>query len=541
MLNKNDIVTIEITGTTSEGNGVGKYDGMAIFVPLSAIGDKLNVKITKVLKSYCFGIIESIILPSPDRIEEDCPVFLKCGGCSFRHISYESELNIKSDFIKDSFKKIGKFDLSYEDILGCTETEHYRNKAQYPVAQQDGQAVCGFYSKRSHRVIPFTGCKLQPAVFRDIVDFIMNYINLNKISGYDEVSGAGILRHIYIRQGYHSKEIMLCFIVNKPCKELLIPLCEQLSKEFPEIKSFVMNINSQNTNVIMGEKNKTLLGKDCIYDIMCGNKISLSPHSFYQVNTEQAEKLYGIAAEYANLSGSETVMDLYCGAGTIGLSVADKARGILGVEVIPQAIENAKENALNNNITNADFICDDAGNAAKKLSETQKPDIVIVDPPRKGCDNNTLEAIIKMNPTKVIMISCNPATAARDCKFLSENGYEIERIRGVDLFPRTTHVETVVLLSKLHSDQHIDIELNTDELDLTSVESKATYDEIKAYAKEHSGLSVSSLYIAQVKEKCGIIERENYNKAKTEDAKQPKCPKDKEKAIIDALKYFKMI
>ena len=542
MFKKNDVVTLTITGMTTEGNGVGRCDGIAVFVAMSAIGDTLKVRITKVQKTFAYGIIDEILTPSPNRINCDCSVFTKCGGCAFRHISYESELAIKEDFVYDAFKRIGRLDVPFEKVLGCTEENHYRNKAQYPVAEIDGNVVCGFYSRRSHRVVPFTECKLQPLVFEKIANAIINLANENKIPAYNEETCTGILRHIYIREGYHSKEIMVCFVVNKPCKDKLLMICDKLTAEFSAIKSIVMNINSKNTNVILGNKNVTLYGSDEIMDTMCENKINLSPLSFYQVNTAQAELLYGVVSEYAELTGSEEVMDLYCGAGTIGLSLANKAKKILGVEIIEQAVENAISNANSNGIVNAEFICGDASKVATDLAQNgNTPDIIVVDPPRKGCDEDALQAILTMSPKQVIMVSCNPATAARDCAFLCKNGYKVVKGRAVDLFPRTTHVETVVLLSKLQAKQHIEVELKTDELDLTSVESKATYDEIKACVKEHSGLSVSSLYIAQVKEKCGIIERENYNKVKSEDAKQPKCPKEKEAAIMDALKYYKMI
>lgn len=449
MLKKNQIVPLNITGMTVEGNGVGKYDGMAVFVPLTAVGDTAQVKITKVLKNYAFGIIDSITSPSNDRIEGDCPVSAKCGGCSFRHISYESELKIKSDFIKDAFLRLAKIDIDFDEIIGASDINGYRNKAQYPVSEQDGQVVCGFYSRRSHRVIPHTDCKLQPSIFREIVDFIIEYCNSNGITGYDEEKGTGELRHIYIRQGFHTKEIMVCYVVNKPIKKELTQLSDKLSIAFPSIKSYIMNVNSKSTNVILGDKTTVLLQNDKIYDIMCNNKIMLSPHSFYQINTEQAERLYGIVAEYADLKGTETVLDLYCGAGTIGLSLSGKAKKIIGVEVIPQAIENAVKNAEINNISNAQFICGDAGMMAKKLSNDKlKPDVIVIDPPRKGCDTETIEAILKMSPQKIVMVSCNPATAARDARSLCDRGYEIKKARGVDLFPRTTHVESVYLFIK---------------------------------------------------------------------------------------------
>ena len=450
MFKKNDVITLTITGMTTEGNGVGKCDGIAVFVAMSAIGDILNVKITKVQKTFAYGIIEKIITPSPDRIKSNCSVFTKCGGCAFRHISYESELKIKEDFVTDAFKRIGKIDVPFEKILGCETQNHYRNKAQYPLAEIDGNIVCGFYSRRSHRVVPFTACNLQPVVFERIANSILTYVNKLKISAYYEKTEQGTLRHLYFRQGQHSNEIMVCFVVSKSCKHELMPICEKLIIDFPNIKSIIMNINPKNTNVILGHKNYTLYGTDEITDTMCENKINLSPLSFYQVNTLQAEKLYGIVARYADLTGTEEVMDLYCGAGTIGLSLAGNAKKVLGVEIIEQAVKNATENAKLNDINNADFICGDATQVAMDLAEKGKsPDIIIVDPPRKGCDEGTLKAILTMSPSKLIMVSCNAATAARDCAFLSQNGYEVIGGQAVDLFPRTSHVECVVLMSRV--------------------------------------------------------------------------------------------
>ena len=448
-MKKNDIVEITITGMTTEGNGVGRFNDFAVFVPMTAIGDKVNAKIIKLQKTFAYGIIEEILSSSETRVESDCEVFQKCGGCAFRHISYNAELEIKNNFVKDAFKRIGKLDVDFEEILGCADNNYYRNKAQYPVAEIDGKAVCGFYSKRSHRVVPFTACKLQPQEFQNIVDFIINEVNDKQIQPYSEETHKGLLRHIYIRQGFHTKEIMVCFVVTQWCKNELSEIADNLLIKFPDIKSVVMNKNSRDTNVILGDNSKLIAGKETITDIMCENTIKLSPLSFYQVNTAQAEKLYDIAKEYASLSGSESVVDLYCGAGTIGLSLADKAKNIIGVEIIPQAIENAKLNAESNRISNAEFFCSDAGEFAEKLAQSgEKPDIIIVDPPRKGCDNKTLDAIIKMSPEKIIMVSCNPATAARDSAYLCNSGYKVTKARAVDLFPRTTHVEAVVLMSR---------------------------------------------------------------------------------------------
>lgn len=455
MIKKNQLVEFEITGITAEGNGVGRTeDGMAVFVPMTAVGDFVRVKIVKVLKKYSFGIIDQIIKPSPDRTEPDCPVFHKCGGCTFRHISYDAELKIKSNLVSDCFKRIGGFETDYDEICGCEELDFYRNKAQYPVAMLDGKAVCGFYSRRSHRIIPYTACRLQPEIFREIVDFVVEYINFEKVPAYDEVTHKGLIRHIYLRKGYHSNEIMLCVVgTSKKVVAFLQNLCANtdLLTRFSDIKSVVANINPENTNVILGKKNITVHGTDNISDVMCKNKISLSPMSFYQVNTCQAEKLYSIAAEFADLKCGEKILDLYCGAGTIGLSMHDKVKHLTGVEVVEQAIDNAKINAKVNGIKNAEFICGDAGTVAEKMAgKGDKFDVIIVDPPRKGCDGVTIDSILKMSPDKVVMISCNPATAARDCKMICESGeYEVKRVRAVDLFARTGHVECVVLISRI--------------------------------------------------------------------------------------------
>lgn len=448
-MKKNDFVNMTITGMTTEGNGVGRADDMAVFVPFTAVGDEVRVKITKVLKSYAFGIVDEIIKASDTRCENNCEAFLKCGGCSFRHISYENELIIKKNFVSDAFKRIGKLQIEPSEIIGCENSDNYRNKAQYPVAELDGRIVCGFYSRRSHRVVPFTSCKLQPTIFQHIADFIIEYVNKTDINAYDEITQKGYLRHIYLRRAYHTGEIMVCLVVTNNCEKKLTQLCERLIDNFSDIKSIVLNINKDKTNVIMGSKCIVIAGSDTITDKMCGNKIELSPLSFYQVNTPQAEKLYDIAKSYAQLTGNEKVLDLYCGAGTIGLSFADKAKSVIGVEIIPEAIENAKRNARLNDIKNTEFFCGDASDIAERLAGNgERPDVIVLDPPRKGCDTATLDAVARMSPQRIVMISCNPATAARDVAYLETLGYISKKACAVDLFPRTTHVETCILLSR---------------------------------------------------------------------------------------------
>lgn len=449
-MKKNEIIRLEITDVTAEGNGVGHFDGMAVFVPELISGDIADVKIVKVLKNYCFGIIEKIIEKSKNRTESECPVSEKCGGCNFRSMKYEAQLEIKQKIVSDAFLRIGKCNIETEKIVSCDNINRYRNKAQYPFAEINGEIKCGFYAKRSHRVVPCEDCLLQPEIFSEIVNFVLEMLNKKrKISVYNEETNTGILRHLYIREGCHSGEIMVCFVVRKDVRRELNFIVKKLVEKFENIKSIVMNINPKKTNVILGNENVVLFGKEKISDTMCGVNIDISPLSFYQVNTLQAEKLYKIAKDYAEPDKTKTLLDFYCGTGTIGLSMADSLKKLIGIEIISDAVENAKQNALKNDLQNTEFICSDSGLAAKKLSDSGiSPDIITVDPPRKGCDSNMLDAIVKMNPEKVVMISCNPATAARDCLWLSQNGYAVRKIQPVDLFPFTGHVECVVLLSR---------------------------------------------------------------------------------------------
>lgn len=449
MPEKNQVCTAEITSLTSEGSGVCRVDGMAVFVPETAVGDVCEIKIVKVLKSYAYGIVEKIITPSADRIENTCPVYKQCGGCLLRHISYEAECRTKNDIVRDAFMRIGGLSPAFDSFIGSEDTGHYRNKAQYPVATIDGKGVCGFFAPRSHRLVPVTDCALQPKIFGDILEAVLAYINEKKISVYDEASNTGIIRHIYIRKGAHSGEIMVCIVVRKDISRQLSALCRQLTEKFRDIESIVMNINPKKTNVILGESCVTLFGKDTISDLMCGNSVEISPLSFYQVNTVQAERLYAKALEYASPNKNDVIADLYCGAGTIGLSMAKYANKIIGVEIIPQAVENAQKNAQSNNISNAEFYCGDAGEVFRELRQKGcAPDIIVVDPPRKGCSEDTIAVIAEACPKKIVMISCNPATAARDAKLLSQKGYSVDKACGVDLFPRTGHVECVVLMSR---------------------------------------------------------------------------------------------
>ncbi len=445
-MTKNQIIELEITALTNEGSGVGRFEGMAVFVPFTAVGDVIECRIVKALKSYAYGKIERIITPSSDRIENTCPAFGKCGGCVFRHISYEAELAAKDGFVRDAFGRIGGLDPEFLEIRGSEQTDGYRNKLQMPLDKtSDGEIVCGFFSERSHRVIPIEKCLLQPEIFSEIIEFIKKEAARLKISIYDEQRHEGVLRHVFLRKGHYSGEICAVLVAKRKTPELST-LAAALEKKFPEIKGVVLNINPDKTNVILGEREILLRGSAEIHDTMCGVNVELSPKSFYQVNTPAAENLYRQAAEFAEPDG-KTVLDLYCGAGTVGLSMADRAKKIIGAEIVPEAVENARRNAENSGFSNAEFICADAGEAARSLAARGlSPDVILLDPPRKGCDENTLSACVKMSPERIVMISCNAATAARDCKFLSENGYSVKTVRAFDLFPRTKHVECVVLM-----------------------------------------------------------------------------------------------
>ena len=546
-LQKNQILTLRIERLSSDGSGVAhSADGEAVFVPGTAPGDEARVRIVKDCGRYAFGILDELLTPSPDRIPVDCPVAGPCGGCSLRHLDYAAELRAKQESVLDAFRRIGGLEVPVLDILPSPEVDRYRNKVQFPVGVDKNGAPCiGFFAGRTHRIVPCPDCKLQPSVLNEIGNALCAFFARQGIRPYDEQSGKGLVRHIFLRRGAHSGQIMVCLVCTRAKLPHAEQLCTALREQFPAISTILLNVNAKNTNVILGSENHILYGPGYIEDTLCGVPVRLGPLSFYQVNTLAAERLYGVAAQYAQLTPDDTLLDLYCGMGTIGLSMADQCRGLIGVEIVPEAIESAKANAARMGeavAAKSRFFCADAGQAATQLAaEGLHPDIVMLDPPRKGCDEATLSAVVRMAPRRVVYVSCNPATAARDAAWLEQNGYHAEKVQPVDLFPRTKHVEAVLLLTKLNVERHIEVDVSMDELDVTAAESKATYNEIRDYVWEHHQLKVSNLYIAQVKQKYGIIERENYNKPKSENAKQPKCPKEKEDAIVKALRHFQMI
>lgn len=541
---KNDLVTLEIEDCGIDGEGIGKADGFTVFVKDAVIGDTVTAKIIKAKKNYGYGRLMEVLKPSPYRVEPKCEFARQCGGCQLQALSYDQQLVFKTNKVKGHLERIGGFtDIPMEPIIGMDELFHYRNKAQFPVGRnKEGKIVTGFYAGRTHNIIENRDCALGVAENKEVLDRVIAHMEKYGIEPYNEVTGKGLVRHVLIRYGYFTKEVMVCLILNGN----KIPKEEQLVKslcEIPGMTSITINVNKKHSNVILGEEIRLLWGQEYITDRIGDISYQISPLSFYQVNPMQTQKLYAKALEYADLHGQETVWDLYCGIGTISLFLAQKAKFVRGVEIVPAAIENAKENAKLNGLENTEFF---VGKAEEVLPREYKKngvyaDVIVVDPPRKGCDETLLETMVEMNPDRIVYVSCDSATLARDLKYLCERGYELRKVCPVDQFGMTVHVETVVLLSQQKPDDTIEIDLDLDELDATSAELKATYQEIKDYVLKESGLKVSSLYISQVKRKCGIEVGENYNLPKSENARVPQCPKEKEDAIKAALKYYAMI
>lgn len=448
-LSKNDKIELTIDALTSEGSGVGRYNGLTVFVRGTVPQDKIIAHIIKRSKNYAIGIIDKILQPSPERIESDCPYSKKCGGCSFRHMTYDEELEYKKSRVQDALNRIGHLDIKVDEIIGADDLSHYRNKAQYPVDISDGEMFAGFYAYKSHRIIPCADCKLQPAEFEKGLEAFAKWIESENITSYNEQTGKGLLRHIYFRKGFVTGEVMACAVINGnsiPNGELLVSL---LREKVDGLTSVAVNINKEKTNVILGKETSIIWGEKYIRDSLLGKDFLISPNSFYQVNHNQCEKLYAKAKDFAGLIGTETVLDLYCGVGTIGLTMAENVKQLVGIEIIPQAIENAKANAEINHITNAQFICADAPKGAEILKKQGvNPDVIILDPPRKGCEKSLFDTIEQLSPKKIVYVSCDSATLARDLAILKEKGYEAKKVSAVDMFPRTPHVECVTLIEK---------------------------------------------------------------------------------------------
>jgi len=578
-MQKNDLIELKIEDIGTDGAGIGKYDGMTFFVKDAVIGDRVTAKIMKLKKHYGYARLMEILEASPNRVEPLCAFARSCGGCQIQQMSYESQLDFKQKKVRNNLIRLGGFaeefvDSIMEPVVGMEEPYHYRNKAQFPVGvNSEGEIITGFYAGRTHSIIANTNCALGANVNETILQAVLSYMKENGVTAYDEVSRKGLVRHILIRVGFDSKEIMVCLIINGKKLPNEQALVDKLCK-IEGMTSISININRENTNVILGKETHTIWGQGYITDALYLRKVGasgefvrtdektiyqISPQSFYQVNPVQTEKLYSLALDYAGLTGKESVWDLYCGIGTISLFLARHAKKVYGVEIVPQAIEDAKRNAALNGIENAEFfvgkaeevlpefyekLSREAGERsdAEESSEIDMlhPDVIVVDPPRKGCDEKCLETMLKMQPERIVYVSCDSATLARDLRVLCDGGYEVKKVRAVDQFGHTVHVETVVLLSKLKSTKTIEVDLELSELDLTKAEAKATYAEIKQYVLDKFGMKVSQLYIAQVKREFGLIERINYNVGEGKN-KVPQVTPEKRDAIIEALKYFQMI
>ena len=588
MLKKDDQVTIEIEDIGTDGAGIGKADGYTLFVKDAVIGDIIKAKVIKAKKTYGYARLMEIITPSKDRVEPVCPVARQCGGCQIQQMSYSAQLKYKQKLVRDNLARIGGItDCEVLPVIGMENPFNYRNKAQYPVGRnKDGKVVIGFYAGRTHSIVDYTQCAIGAPENAQILEKIRIFINENNISVYDEQSHKGLIRHILIRTGKHTGQIMVCLIINGKT----LPHADKLAdclKDISGMSSIMININKERTNVILGSECSVIWGNSYIEDSICGIMFRISPLSFFQVNPVQTEKLYRKALEYAELTGNETVWDLYCGIGTISLLMATKARKVYGVEIVPQAIEDAKNNALRNSLNNVEFFVGKAEEVVPRIydedmkkaenepvdsKENSKensglpdsasdesvmrinPDVVVVDPPRKGCDETLLDTIVKMNPKRIVYVSCDSATLARDLKYLVANGYEIARVQPVDQFAHTVHVETVVLLSHKKPDGHINVKVEFGEgegkVPLDNIAKRAesykpkervTYKMIKEYIEAKYGFKVHTAYIAEVKRDLGLPMYDAPNAV--EELKQPRKHPTAEKveAIKDALKHFEVI
>ena len=554
---KNDIVTLEIVDCGTDGEGIGKADGFTVFVKDAVIGDTIMAKIMKAKKNYGYGRLMEILKPSPYRVEPVCLSARQCGGCQLQAVSYEEQKVFKEKKLRGHLERIGGFtELPMEPLIGMDEPYHYRNKAQFPVGRnKEGKIVTGFYAGRTHAIIENRDCALGIPQNKDVLDRVIAHMEKYNIAPYDEATGKGLVRHIFVRYGFFTGELMVCLIINGQDlphqRELVEKLCE-----IPGMTSISLNMNKKRSNVILGDKVKTIWGEDYITDKIGDISYEISPLSFFQVNPKQTWKLYSKALEYADLHGEETVWDLYCGIGTISLFLAQKAKFVRGVEIVPAAIEDAKRNAQINHIENVEFFVGKAEEVLPREYEKNGvyADVIVVDPPRKGCDEMLLKTILKMQPKRVVYVSCDSATLARDLRFLCDNGYELKKVCGVDQFPQTVHVETVVLLSHKKADSyiHIDVEFGEGEgkIPVDSIakraeaykpKEKVTYKMIKEYIEAKYGFKVHTAYIAEVKRDLGLPMYDAPNAV--EELKQPRKHPTPEKveAIKDALRYFAVI
>ena len=562
---KNQELELAITALGNEGEGIGHTEnGYTVFVKDALPGDQIRTKLMKCKKQYAFGRLMEILSPSADRVEPRCKKARVCGGCQIQELSYEKQLAFKEDKVRNNLIRIGGIENPpMEPIIGMEDPWRYRNKAQFPVGRnKEGRIIAGFYAGRTHAIIPVehNDCLLGKEVNAQILDIVISHMEQYDIEPYDEATGTGLVRHVLIRCGFTSRQIMVCLVLNGrklPGEEAL---ADRLM-EIPGMTSIMVNVNMENTNVILGDQVRTVRGQSYITDSIGDVAFQISPLSFYQVNPVQTEKLYSKTLEYAGLTGEETVWDMYCGIGTISLFLAKKAKKVYGVEIVPDAIEDARRNAKLNGIENAEFFVGKSEDVLPEQYEKHqiKADVIVVDPPRKGCDRAVLDTMLKMQPKRIVYVSCDSATLARDVKLLTEGGYHLDRAVAVDQFCHSSHVETVVLLSKgakgpvdlcsarteverrMVDSRKVKVDFSLEGMDLSEFKGKATYEQIKAYVLEETGLKVSSLYIAQIKKKCGLDVGENFNLSKSDNARQPQCTPEKEDAIMQAFRHFGIV
>ncbi len=534
-LEKGSIYTAVIDGYSSEGLGIARVNGAVVFVPHAVRGEEIDLRITKVMKTSCAGEIVKIHDPSPERMEPECPYAGKCGGCAYRHLTYPEELWAKRQRVQDALTRIGGLELTVEEILGAKNPEHYRNKSQYPVGA-DGSI--GFFQARTHKVVPIRRCLIQTEAADRTAQAVGEWMRRYKISAYDETTGKGLVRHVCVRVN-RKGESLCCVVVNGNKVPREPELAAYVTAAVPHTVGVLLNSNTRRGNVVLGDKYRTLFGRNYLMDTLCGLEFKLSMPSFYQVNRDQAEVLYGKALEFAGLTGNETVLDLYCGIGTITLCLAKAAKRVIGAEIVPPAIRDAKENALRNHIENAEFFCGDAADIAAKLeSDGLRPDVVTVDPPRKGLAPEVIASVAAMGPEKVVYVSCDPATLGRDVKIFREFGYEAKRAASVDMFPGTVHVETVVLLSRETNPLTVEVRM---EVETGEVKEHPTYKRIQEYVQEKYGFKVHTAYIAEVKRMVGLDMHKAPNAVEQKKHEYHPCPPEKVEAIKDALRHFGLI
>ncbi|MDM8238394.1 23S rRNA (uracil(1939)-C(5))-methyltransferase RlmD [Pseudoflavonifractor phocaeensis] len=538
---KNSLHDLHIDSYTAQGFGLARLEGRVVFIPGTIRGEDWTVQLLKVQKNIAWGRGVKLLTPSPARVEPDCPISGKCGGCQYRHMTYEEELSAKWDRVNDALRRLGGLDLELPPVLGAEDPLRYRNKVQLPVAQGKNGLSIGYFRPRSHDVLDVEDCPLQPLAVTRLREAFKAWMEQWSVPAYDEGTCQGLIRHLYVRTNQAGQS--LCCVVANGKKLPQVPeLVDALRAAEPGLIGLVLNVNQADTNVILGPEYRTLWGQDFLEETLCGMTFRLSVPSFFQINWAQTQRLYAQAVDFAALTGQETVLDLYCGIGTISLALAQKAGQVIGAEIVPQAIEDAKANAERNKVENTRFFCGDAGAVAAQLAqEGVRPQVICVDPPRKGLAPEVPAILASMAPERIVYVSCDPATLARDAKRLEELGYRAVKVQAVDLFPRTAHVETVVLLGRKFEKSRDHVYLDYEPSAEIDLPGGATYSEIKQWIQAEYDLKVSSLYVAQVKQKHGIVERECYNKPKSENAKQPKCPPEKEAAIEAALKHFKMI